>query len=287
MNTIHKRNTAYVKKTVAIAATTLVISFPISGTLDAMNLPGFGTHEVSAATLGEINLLQQTNVSASAVEGMENTFDLSLSGKSIANLELIGPERIANFYVDLENIPADVRDGIEIVAQGDGHVRVEILPISLEDLPGVGDLLNTITGTLTGTVDELLDVINRIVNNPLTSNFIEVEGIDELGQAIAALNNLESALSDVLAYDANVPVHIDGNVVSVDFTDGVGNHLEGIVKDLVYETVTNVIDAIDGLKINILPGLPSIPGIPDPRNIINGLLGEVTGLASALAEDVI
>src|SRR5699024_3346719 len=176
-----------------------------------------------------INLLQQTNVSASAVEGMENTFDLSLSGKSIANLELIGPERIANFYVDLENIPADVRDGIEIVAQGDGHVRVEILAISLEDLPGVGDLLNTITGTLTGTVDELLDVINRIVNNPLTSNFIEVEGIDELGQAIAALNYLESALSDVLAYDANVHDHIVGNLYLVDFSVGVGNYIDDVV----------------------------------------------------------
>src|SRR5699024_4954512 len=160
-----------------------------------INLSGVDSYQVSAATLGELNLLQSTNVNASAVVGAENTFNLELSGKSLANLELVGPDRIANFHFNMDDIPAEVRDNIEIVAEGNGHVRVEILPISLEDLPGVGGALNTITGTLTGAVNELLGVVDSLVNNPLTSPFIKVNGISELGQSIDALNNLETALS--------------------------------------------------------------------------------------------
>src|SRR5699024_5859921 len=108
MNTIHNRNKACLRKTAAIAATTLIISIPLSSTLSVYNVPGFENHVVSAATLAEVNLLQSTNVTAT--ENGVNDYNLTVDGQALANVELLGPERVAVFQLDLSGLSQEVFD---------------------------------------------------------------------------------------------------------------------------------------------------------------------------------
>src|SRR5699024_2974306 len=93
MNDLHKRNSRRLRKTAAIAATTLILTMPVNNVMNQFNIPGFEAHYASAATLAEVNLLQSTNVTATA--NGENDFALEVSGQSLANLELLGPDRVA------------------------------------------------------------------------------------------------------------------------------------------------------------------------------------------------
>ena len=99
LNIHNKRRKGYIRKTAAVAATTLILSFPLTTALNNLNVPGFENHYVSAATLAEVNLLQSTNVTATAND--TNDFALEVSGQSLANLELLGPDRVAVFQLDL------------------------------------------------------------------------------------------------------------------------------------------------------------------------------------------
>ena len=88
----------------------------------------FDYHSVDAASLAEVNLLSNTTVTSSAVAGQENTYNLSMQGTALANLEVLGPDRVALFKVNLEDIPEQLRDQVEITADG-AHVRVELLQL--------------------------------------------------------------------------------------------------------------------------------------------------------------
>ncbi|EUJ42048.1 adhesive domain-containing protein [Brochothrix campestris] len=94
----------------------------------------FDYHTVSAdtASLAQVNLLGNTSVSQTAVG--TNAYDITVAGTALADLELLGTNRKGVAQVDLSSIPEELRDQVTITSEG-AHVHVELLPITMADLP--------------------------------------------------------------------------------------------------------------------------------------------------------
>src|SRR5699024_627556 len=121
--------------------------------------------------------------------------------------------------------------------------------------------------------------------NALLRPFVTIEGVDELSIAVDALNNLDQAISDVLQYNTSQAVTVGPNgELIVDFSDGLGQHLETAVNDVVVQTLENLVTALNGLDLEILPGASDIPLlgqlVQQLNNLVNGVLGTATSLAS-------
>src|SRR5699024_9410270 len=284
MNTIHNRNKACLRKTAAIAATTLIISIPLSSTLSVYNVPGFENHVVSAATLAEVNLLQSTNVTAT--ENSVNDYNVTVDGQALANVELLGPERVAVIQLDLSGLSQEVQDQIEIVAS-DANVSVDLTAVTMDDLPVLNNAIGGITSTATGLVADVLSTVDRLLDNALLRPFVTIEGVDELSGAVDALNNLDQAISDVLQYNITQAVTIGENgELIVDFSDGLGQHLETAVNDVVIQTLENLVTALNGLNLELLPGASDIPLLGQLVQTLNGLINGVLGTATDLVGEV-
>src|SRR5699024_11434956 len=87
---------------------------------------------------------------------------------------------------------------------GQADVRVEILPITMDELPALGSAIDELTGTLTGLVTGLIEGIDDLLPVLIPSELVEINGLTELNAAIDNLNNLNSALEDLLAYEDQV-----------------------------------------------------------------------------------
>src|SRR5699024_10191637 len=129
-----------------------------------------------------------------------------------------------------------------------------------------------------------LSVVDELQSSLIPNEFLTIEGIEELQGAVDALNNLDEATADVLEYNDQVEtvVHEDGTV-TVDFSDGIGNHIDSAVNDIVIEALNDVVDAINNVKIEILPGAADLPGvgiiIDGLNDLVNGVLGSLTDVA--------
>src|SRR5699024_8926871 len=225
---------------------------------------------------------QNTNVTAS--ENGENDYNLTVDGQALANVELLGPDRVAVFQLDLSGLSQEVQDQLEIVAS-DANVSVDLTAVTMDDLPILNDAIGGITSTATGLVANVLEVVDDLQSSIIPSSLLTINGVSELSGALDALNNLDQAISDVLQYNASQAVTVGPNgELIVDFSDGLGKHLETAVNDVVIQTLNNLVNALNGLEIAILPGAQNIPGvgliIGGLNSAINGVLGGVTDLAS-------
>src|SRR5699024_8499258 len=149
--------------------------------------------------------------------------------------------------------------------------------------PVLNNAIGGITSTATGLVGNILKAVDDLQSSIIPNSLLTIEGISELEQALAALNNVDQAISDVLQYNTTQAVTIGENgELIVDFSDGLGQHLETAVNDVVIETLENLVGALNGVKLAILPGAESIPGvgliISGLNSAINGVLGGVTSL---------
>src|SRR5699024_9104089 len=234
----------------------------------------------SAESLANVQLLSDVSISA---DNTENPYEIALSmtGTGLAEAELAAPDRVGVFYIP--ELAGHMNEA------GQADVRVEILPITMEDLPALGSAVNGLTGTLTGLVTWLVEGIDDLLPSLIPSDLVEIKGLTELNSAIDNLNNLDSALGDLLAYEDQVDVVVnnDGSIV-INFTDGLGEHLETAIKEIVQASLNDVSDAVNALEINILSGLPIVGGLLD--NITNQLLipfvGNVTNELTNLTDDL-
>src|SRR5699024_1329564 len=137
----------------------------------------------------------------------------------------------------------------------------------MDDLPALGSAIDGLTGTLTGLVTGLIEGIDDLLPVLIPSELVEINGLTELNAAIDNLNNLNSALEDLLAYEDQVDVVVnnDGSIV-VEFTDGLGNHIEPALKDIIHNSLDDVSEAVNALERNILCCLP----------VVGKLLDEIT-----------
>ena len=255
----------------------------------------------SAQTLTDVSLLNNIDITNSIEveqpsKGTPYTLELSVSGSSLADVELIDTNRVVVF-----SIPELAG---QMTATGPANVSVDLTLVNLGDLPILGNVVGGLTGTLSTTVNGVLSLVSNLENSLIPDDLITIEGIDELQGSLDALNNIEQSLADALQYNGTVPVTVNADgTVTVDMTDGLGNNLEKAVNEVVIHVLNDLIASLNGVSISILPEAESIPllglvvrGLNDTINTtLNGLTElagdvanildtlDVTGLATELA----
>jgi hypothetical protein len=131
-------------------------------------------HEASAASVADIDVLTQTNVNATLnepAEGEDYRLQLNVNTGSVAGLDVVGTnQRVIVHSDDLA--------GLWYPIEGEtATVTVQILPITMDNLPVVDGLLrgtlgtttsliNEILGLVDGTLGTLLDIVNAIPFGP-------------------------------------------------------------------------------------------------------------------------
>lgn len=281
---IHRQK---IKRMVASSAVASALVFqPFVPVIQNGQLIGFAEDTASAATLAEVGLLRDVAVSGS-LGNLEGTgpynLNLSLTGTGLADVELVNPQTVAVFHA-----PELAGDLIE--NNPTAQVNVELLPINASSIPGLGNALDGITGNLDSVVGDLVSAVDVILSNPLTSPLIDVQGLDELEGALAALNNLDSTVFNILEYNATAPavVNTEDGIVTVDFSEGLGNHLNSAVNDVVEPLLQDVADAIENLDIELLSGTISVPLAPVQAllqpvlDLVNNIADGTTNLTSGL-----
>src|SRR5699024_6059721 len=113
--------------------------------------------------------------------------------------------------------------------------------------------------------------------------------LTELNAAIDNLNNLDTALANLLQYNDEIAYTINSDgTITVDFTNGLGQYLETAVKDIVQSALNDVTVAVKNLEINILSDLPIVGELLS--NLTNGLLipmvSNVTNLVTGVSNDL-
>lgn len=237
------------------------------------------------ASLSEVQLLTDVVIDANLTpdveqppESQQYNLNLNLNGIGLADTELTSPNRVVVFYApDLA--------GKLIHSGGTANVQVDILPLTMDDLPVLNTALEGLQGTLTGLVTGLISGINDALPLLIPPSLVEINGLDELNTAINNLNNLNTALANVLSYTDSVQytVNDDGTII-VDFSDGLGNHLETAVTDIVQAALDDVNTAVNNLEINILSLLPIVGDLLSSltNSLLVPLIGNVTGAVNTL-----
>lgn len=142
---LHSKQVRKILMSSAVAST--LVFQPFVPIIQNGQLIGLSEKSASAATLAEVGIFSDASVTSQLtnLEGADPyNLQLTLTGSSLIEANLVNPETVALFYSeDLAGVwqPA-----------GNANVRVELLPLTLEDLPAVGSLLSGLTGTLTETV---------------------------------------------------------------------------------------------------------------------------------------
>ncbi|WP_407371330.1 putative Ig domain-containing protein [Carnobacterium sp.] len=271
MNNNRKIHIKRVRKIVLSSAVASTLVFqPFIPVIENGKLVGFTEESASAATLAEVGILEDIDIDA-ALGNLEGPgpyeLDLDLTGTGLANIDLVSPQTVALF-----NLPSLAGN---IATAGPADVRVELLPVTLDDLPALGTLVSNLTGTLDTAVSGIVGTLDTIVEL-LPADVLEVNGLEELQNAVAALNNVDAALADLLVYEDQVGAVInpDGSI-SVDFTSGLDKYLDTAVDRVVTELLNDVIVAAQGLEVNLLQEVPIVDTVVN--GLINGILSTVTG----------
>src|SRR5699024_7565599 len=79
MNDLHKRNSRRLRKTAAIAATTLILTMPVNNVMNQFNIPGFEAHYASAASLADVQLFENVDITATLTEKDVDPHELALN----------------------------------------------------------------------------------------------------------------------------------------------------------------------------------------------------------------
>ena len=278
-----KRNNPKRKIMISLIVALSLFLQPFAPILDSSKLIEDKQQSVEAATLAEVRLLENVDVDATLNED-ETSLNLILTGNGIADVELLKPEKTTVFYApDLAG---------QMTENGPATVQVEILPITLPEDSVLGGLVGELTELVTRLVGEIVVTVAELLNNPLTGILINVQGLDEVEDALDNLNNLNTALSDLATYVGQEDVVIDERgYITVEFSEGLGSHLDGLVNNLLVDTLTELLDAIENLKIGGIIGgvLELLLGdlidtvIPNINEILDALGDGTVNLANDLA----
>lgn len=259
---------------------------------DTSNLPNIESI-YNPDSLTEVQILNNTVIGANLSESENPDYynlNLNLIGTGIADVELISPDRTVIFY------SSDLAREL-VHNNGAASVRVEILPLNLEDdLPELYNALGAVTSSLNGLVNKLVSAIEDILNNPITGPLLNVQGLTELTDSLGVLNNLDDSLQELGAYNGEVEylVNEDGLII-VNFSDGIGQHLETVTQDVVVASLNRVGTAIGNVRVGGVGGILLNPVVRPTLRLLEGLvnesidplisqiLDETTGLLDGLA----
>lgn len=240
----------------------------------------------NAASLADVNLLKGVDMDAT-LGNFSGTgpysLELKLTGTGVLDAKLLNGNSTAVFYAK------ELTDKWDI--SGKAHVKSELLPITLEEIPGLQDTLLGLTGTLRKTVVADLGVLNQTVatlDDTLLGYGLSVAGLPALNQASNTLNtlienDLEAALLDalnkVVVYDEDVTAKMGPNgEVIVDFSDSLGARLEETVKlvveDVLGDALAGIDAAINALRIESIPVLYSAEAVAPMALLPLPILGD-------------
>lgn len=262
-NSLGKKKTRKGMKKVLFTSFLAVI-LAVSTSLPGMLLGSGNSDNVAhAESLAHVNLLKNVKVEADLtnVEGKDPyNLHLKLTGSGLADVELLNPSNTVAFYAE------ELASTGKWKPNGTATVNAKLTLLALEDIPGLANTVSGLTSTLLGSVTDILDtlgvtldglareligekgVINIVGKESLLGTVTNLtQGLDELlsKNLIEALNGLTITKKDV-----KVEVGSHGEII-VNFTDGLGERLEGIVKDVVVELVKQIEDTLRGLKLRI------------------------------------
>lgn len=258
----------------------LLVIFAIAAILGMNAVPFANAAENDS--LADVNVLQDVDMGAvlKKVDGKNYyTLDLTLTGNNVADIELLNPEKTAVFYANELKGKWDVN--------GPAHVKSHLI-LPLSKLPAVVELLGGVTDTVDAEVDTLIDAVAEL-NTLITGTLplVEIQGIENLDNALDALNNLDDAVVDLLVYDNDVVATKgpDGQI-TLSYSDNLGARLETAVNEVVVKLLSDVIAAINGL--NIIINLDEVGDIPivEDLPILGGLLDTVGGVLGETIGDI-
>ncbi len=258
-----KRYKRFLKKSLVLTAIAAILMLSLSS-------------YASAKSLAEVSVFKNVDVEASLgdVAGTgPYTLDLNLNATDLANVDLINPDQTVVFYAK------ELSDKWD--KEGTAHVQSELLPIDVDDLtPLLAPVLGTVDGLVTdvtGIVGDLVTDVDALINdNGLTGGVITIDGLDELNDTLAALDNIDEALidalDDVLVYEDDITVvQGDNGEFTITFSDGLGEHLEGVVNDLVLPLVSQLLAQVDALNIVV-----DLSGLDEA--VLDGIVGDILDL---------
>lgn len=264
----------------------LIMTLFCASTITLNSFLFFKDHKIAtteASTLAEVGLLENVNVNA-VLSNLEGTdpyhLNLVLTGNGVADVELTNNEKTAAFY--LPDLAGD------LFTNDSASVSVELLPITIPENSGLGVAIGGLTGTLTELVEFLVNGIDAVVNGTLLEGIIRIDGLEAISDSLNNLNNLSASLEHLTAYQDDIDIIIDEQgYVAIEFEEGLGQHLDSVVSEVVINTVTDLLTAIDNLDISLLSILPGVGGLLDLLvidPILNPLLGAVTSAVNTILE---
>ncbi len=272
---MRRKQKRMLKKVFALMAIAILIFLPIGNVLAAEQ------------SLADVSLLRDVDLKANLTNNDvkapgDYKLDLTLTGEGVLDVELLNPEKSVVFYNE------DVAK--QWNPAGKAHVKVDMLPISLGDIPAVVELLDTVTGTVTGTVNSVLGTVNelntKIIGEVLP--IVKINGLDALYGALDSLNNLDDAVINLTDYDEEVEVvkGTNGEII-VNYSDALGTRLESAIKEAVLPVLTSVLTAVNNLSIEVdlaqVGNLPIVGDLP----ILGGLLGAIGQLLDDVLGDTL
>lgn len=252
-----KNHQLHKRKFLPILITSCLFLKPLAFT----NINGLGSKigqkKIKAEEVATINILQQIEANGGNVNRTDfkpTTFDLSMESLGLLNVDLVNPTLHAQFQAD--EFRGNIVDG------GTATVTLEILPITKENLPGLYHAINGITDSVTTLTNEIGDLVAELES--ISEGILQVNGLTEVIDALNALNNLETSLESLTAYKQEIPVTVsnDSGILTIEYGDGLGQHMESTINDVVIELLDDLVRALDSLEIKLIEG-----GI-NSRNII-------------------
>ena len=261
---VHNKRVRKILMSSAVAST--LVFQPFVPVIQNGQLIGFTEDSASAAPLLEVGVLTDETLTATNTPEPYN-LTLTLNGTGLAEVELADPQTVAVFYAP--DLAGDLNDAT-------AQVRVTNLPITLGDLPALGNLLDPVLGTVQGLVSNILGLLE-----PLGL----ADGISEVSNALDALQNLDTALADALEYNATIPVEIDPEegTITVDFSEDLENYLNTAVNDVVLELLNDLTLAVDNVELAGLNIGGLLSGI---LTAVNPLIASITEGALDITEDL-
>jgi len=259
------------KKVAAIAATSLILTFPVNSVINTLNLPGLQNNVVHAQNLANVNVLTDVKLSGAVqtVPGQPSELSLTMTSGGLADTEVLNPNIVTQFYAP--ELAGNLVEG------GTANVSVDILPITRENLPGLYSAVGGLTTTVTDLTNEIGTLVDELLN--ISPGILQVNGLDDVLAALDALNNLESSLDSLTSYkEADIPVTInEDGTITVEYGDGLGKHLQETIDSIVVELLDDLSQALANLEIKLLEGGINTENILDLVNNLDNLplLGDV------------
>lgn len=254
---------------------------PLVGSLFALQEKN--DKQVNAQEIVSVNVLRDVYATGGNVRRTEfnpTFFELQMSSLGLLEVDVLAPTLKTQFQADeFKN---------QIVEGGNAEITLNILPLTRDNLPSLYIAIEDILVNVTSLTVQVGGLISELTN--IIPGVLQVQGLDDVITALTALENLDEALASVTSYTQLVNSNVDNpnGILTVEYGDGLGQHLENMINDVVSVLLNNLSTALSNLSIALLPGginLSNVMNIVrklDELPILGPVLGPILSLLGSL-----